>query len=603
MPSGGATEQGERKQVTAVFVDLVNFSSVASTADPEDLQSWLESFYQSCREILESYDGKVTEYLGDGVVAFFGLEKADELAAGKSVHATLEVIAKGAPLFADGRKLKIRAGIATGEVATPGKISQNMPLATGMVTTLARRIQERAEPETVLISEHTKNLLRGAVMLEPVPDQKLKGFTEPRVLYRATGQKKLQAPDAPPVLVGRSVEREIIKNAEKPCLVIGQAGYGKSALAHACIQDAGGAIIIQADGVNRRADYQPFRDWLLGLCQTNTPDFNDLIRVFPALSNDDLRALALVLGLAEGQRLFSGLPNLALKPKIEAALWSAVRAQGGAMVLFEDLHWFDAASLAVLQTIIRDPANANHRILMTSREDAKVSKFLGALDLRLVNLPALNAAESGEMLDALSAAGLPQRDKELLIQRAGGVPLFLQQLLSQRGDGDGDANVPATLMDLLAERIDRTGTAKHIIQQAAALGLVFSKALLQAINPDESNLDAMLEKAAGVGVLQKRAGDEWAFSHGLLRQAAYQTLLRKTRATLHARIAAVQHIRFLELAAHEPSAFTMLKVTAARAGTGRMPAREVAAYQALASLPVAAGIPEVRQLEMSKAAL
>ncbi|HSF91724.1 MAG TPA: adenylate/guanylate cyclase domain-containing protein, partial [Paracoccaceae bacterium] len=130
MPSGGATEQGERKQVTAVFVDLVNFSSVASTADPEDLQSWLESFYQSCHEILESYDGKVTEYLGDGVVAFFGLEKADELAAGKSVHATLEVIAKGAPLFVDGRKLKIRAGIATGEVATPGKISQNMPLAT-----------------------------------------------------------------------------------------------------------------------------------------------------------------------------------------------------------------------------------------------------------------------------------------------------------------------------------------------------------------------------------------------------------------------------------------------------------------------------------------
>ncbi len=537
--ASSTSKRGERKQITAIFMDIVGFSAVASRADPEDLERWLEAFYIQAREIIEAHDGEVTEYLGDGIVALFGLERGDELAASKAVNAAMAALQEIDAGYEDETPLQLRVGIATGVAAVRTKIlNDGRPRATGMVTTLAQRIQERAAPGEVIISERTQALLRDAIATEKLTGEHLRGFAEAQTLFRPLiGQPQVPPQDHP--FVGRAGVLQRIKDSTKPTLVVGPAGIGKTALARHLAETATAATVFAADGVQMRASYQPFVQWLQRETGRNLPTFKDISARFAALPDTTRQALALILGLPEGQQLIAQRSNVALKALIEESLWMAIRAtQAQGMLIFEDLHWLDNASFGVLTHIIDSKAASHYQILMTSRQDPKIDKFLGDLLIRTVPLAPLSDTEASEMLNVLSQGKVTPNARAYVIERAEGVPLFIQQIFKRSATHTTKRqDVPASLKDLMAAQIDATGPAKPVLQCAAVIGRRFDLATLRAIAAEHEPLEDHLAQACHQGVLQKEGPDTWAFAHALLQQEAYQSMLRQTRISYHAQVA------------------------------------------------------------------
>lgn len=544
--------EGERRQVTAVFVDLENFSAIASDADAEDLQSWLDDYYQQTRLLFEAGGGEITEYLGDGVVAIFGLTRAEELSADRAVDAALRAVQSIRLSYQNRATVRLRAGVATGEVVVrTGLTRERLPRLTGTVTTLAQRIQTVAEPGTVVIAEETRALLRGRFETRALPAKRLKGFADRQQLYDVTGRLPTGGIDQPEDFVGRAREMAKVIAADGPVLLVGQAGVGKTAFVSHLASQFAAKSVFHGDAIGKGSSYQPFRDWLLDSLGQLNPGFDTLTAAFPTLAPTDQQALALILGVPEGQALLANLSSLALKALIEAALWRAILTrQTKGLLLFEDLHWFDVASFGVLTHIFGTVEADQFRIILTSREDAKLGRHLTGPDLLTLGLDPLPEVDAQVLLDRLAPAGFDAETRKRILARAGGVPLFLQQLL-RRGAGVESA-LPATLMDLLGERIDGTAEAKPVLQRAAALGRSFGVDLLRALDPEDTDPLPHLRAAARAGVLVARPNRTWEFAHALLAQAAYQSMLRRTREALHARIADLLITRFPQVLVREP---------------------------------------------------
>jgi class 3 adenylate cyclase len=544
---------GERKQVTAVFVDLENFSAISGSADAEDLQSWLEDYYRQTREIFAAGGGEITEYLGDGVVAIFGLARSDELSADRAVEAALRCVRTLNLTYQGKIPVRLRAGVATGEVAVrAGDRRDGLPRVTGAVTTLAERIQTAADPGTVVIAEDTRTLLRGRFEARALDPRPLKGFADPVPLYEVIGRLPAAVFDLPEGFVGRAREMATVFAADGPMLVVGEAGIGKTAFVSHLASQFAAKTVFQGDAISAGSSYQPFRDWLLDSIGQPSPGFAALSAAFPTLDPVAQQALGMILGLAEGQVLLTNLSSLALKAQIEAALWQAIIArQDRGLLLFEDLHWFDIASFGVLTHIFASPEARSYRLILTSREDAKLGRHLAAASPRTLALGRLPEADAVVLLDRLSPDMLDDATRRRILDRAGGVPLFLQHLV-RRGAGS-DATIPATLMDLLGERIDATAEAKPLLQRASALGRTFSLDMLRALDPDGADPLPLLRAAARAGVVTARPPRQWEFCHALLAQAAYHSMLRRTREALHARIADLLITRFPQVLQRDPA--------------------------------------------------
>lgn len=547
MPKGDIEGGGGRRQVTAVFLDLENFSTIASAADAEDLQSWLDDYYRQTRLLIEAAGGEVTEYLGDGVVAIFGLTRTEELSADRAVDAALRAVQSIRLSYQNRITVRLRAGVATGEaVVRTGTATDGLPRLTGSVTTLAERIQSQAEPGTVLIAEETRALCRGRFETRALGPRRLKGFAEDVALYEVTGRLPAGGIDQPETFVGRAREMAKLIAAEGPVLIIGQAGVGKTAFVGHVASQFAAKSVFQGDAIGHGSSYLPFRDWLLDRIGNPNPDYTTLAEAFPTLATQDRQALALILGLPEGQVLLATLSSLALKSLIETALWRAILArQQRGLLLFEDLHWFDIASLDALNALLATPEAAQFTLILTSREDAKLGRHLTNPGVATLALDPLPEEDARVLLDRLTGA-LDPATRAQVLHRAGGVPLFLHQL-ARRGAG---TNLPATLMDLLGERIDSTGDAKPILQRAAALGRSFRVEMLQALDGEDPL--PQLRSAARAGVIVARPNNAWEFAHALLAQAAYQSMLRRTREGLHARIADMLQAQFPQVLGREP---------------------------------------------------
>lgn len=555
-------QRGERRQVTALFVDVVGFSHFASTADAEDLQDWLDGFYGQARDIVERDGGEITEFLGDGIVAVFGLTRAQEHAARRAVDAALKIVSLPCFVFPGGGSVALRAGVATGEVATraPARARGALPRMTGMVTTLAQRLQSAAAPGEVLVAAETRDLLRGALPLTARPDTPLKGFGALTVYHvdpNAAPLSPHRSFGSGQPFIGRLSERGRILAAHgRPCLLVGPAGIGKTALAGTFLPAEVDFAVLQADALASSESYGPFRQWLRARLGEAQPGIAALTDRFAALDRDGILCLALVLGLPEGDALLARFTNNALRQRIEASLSAAMTAalpQGA--VLVEDLHWLDNASFGVLRRLIGAMDHSRCRLLMTSRETVKIHRHLSDLPVEIIGIDAFAPAESRAYLDAVGVSDLDDRSRDELIRHAGGVPLFLEQLVRHAGNRNpAAAALPATLSDLLTERIDAAGPVRPLLLQAAVLGRSFPQPLLEALAaPDCGDIGALLEQAARADILRRTGPGRWGFSHALLQRAAYRQLLRSTREALHARVAELLQGRCADLPEASPA--------------------------------------------------
>jgi len=556
-PSRGIARTGQRRQVTVVFMDIVGSTELANQIDVEDLADWMDDYYARTRSIVEGHGGVVTGYLGDGVVAFFGLYSGNEFSASHAVAAALDGVSQISPPPGYDRPVKVRAGVATGEVAISRAVDEadGLPSITGAVSTLAARIQDAGSPGIVLIAKETKALLRGNFVTQARPPQTLKGFSEPQQLYAVTHLEGAIPRGRMHQFIGRSAELARIRAARCPCLIVGEAGIGKSALAGAVATADGLPIWLLADGLHASASHYPFKRWLSEVLRDTGPSMESLAAAFPTLGPDTLLPLAMIIGLPEGQSLLAEKANLTLKGLIEQSLVSALLAQGnaGQWIVIEDLHWLDNASFGVVQALLAHPGAGERLILMTSRKDSKIGFYLDDVQLETVALAPLLDRESAALVAAMAdAEDMPDVNMAKLIETAGGVPLFLEQLY-RHGVVSAD-KVPATLMDLLTERIDATGAAKPVLQQAAILGVRFSTGFLAGLlDVQDSEVQSLLATAENQSVVQQSSNGEWHFAHALLHQAAYQGILRKSREVYHARAAALISENYPEQAARDPA--------------------------------------------------
>jgi class 3 adenylate cyclase/tetratricopeptide (TPR) repeat protein len=578
---------GERRHLTVLFCDLVGSTQIASHLDPEEWREIVANYHRAATQAIERFSGSVAQYLGDGVMAYFGYPEAHDNDAERAARAGLAILDAIANLNEQpGRpRLAARVGIDSGAVVVGGGSSDKEADVFGDTPNIAARVQAAAEPGTVVITDAVHRLVLGLFVVEDHGARALKGIERLVPLYRLVQPSgvrgRLQAAAAARGLtpfVGREDELHLLlsrweralEGEGQVALIIGEAGIGKSRLVqhfqeqiagrpHTWVEAAAGAL------------YQ------------NTP-FYPVIELLGELlamrgnesTEEQLTQLESALGLvglkpAEAVPLLAPLLNLPLSAKytplalspdqqrrrllatlVEWAL-GAARIQP-TIIAVEDLHWADPSTLDLVQLLVEQGATARLLLLYTARPEFRAQWPLRAHHTQ-VTLNRLSARQVRTMVDEVAARkALSAETVAAVVERTGGVPLFVEELtraVLESGDAKlTGREIPVTLQDSLMARLERLGQAREVAQVAAVIGTEFSYELLHAVHPlAEEDLQETLRKLADAELVYARGippQANYTFKHALIRDAAYEALLRSHRRGLHRRIAETLTERFPE---------------------------------------------------------
>jgi class 3 adenylate cyclase/predicted ATPase len=600
-PPGPPIDAAERRQVTVMFSDLVGSTALSARLDPEDLREVIAAYHKCVAEIVRRFGGFVAQYLGDGVLVYFGYPQAHEDDAERSVRAGLELVAAVGGLKTRA-SLQTRVGIATGLVVVGDLMDSGNAPERGIVgetPNLAARLQGLAEPNTVVIAESTRRLLGNLFELQDLGARELKGIAgSVRVwaaLRASSVESRFEALHASglTVLVGREEESELLlrrwsraKTGEgQVVLLSGEAGIGKSRLSAALLErlaaeahtrlryfcspqhtDSAFYPIVRqmerAAGLALDDNAQARLDKLDALlAQTSTPiDNAALLAEMLSLPNDGRYP---TLELAPQQRRFRTLEALILQMQ-------ALTRQNPLLMIFEDAHWTDPTSLEVFARVVDRIRTLRVLLIVTFRPEFE-PPWIGQPHVTALTINRLTDREIGAMVDhVVGNKLLPANIRQDIIERTDGIPLFVEEMTKAvlEAEGEGEARrtaaavpspalaVPASLHASLMSRLDRLGPAKEVAQIAAAIGREFSHALLAAaVSKPEAELTSALDRLVQAGLLFKQGVPPHAsylFKHALVQDTAYGTLLREPRRALHARIADVLQSQFAEIAESQP---------------------------------------------------
>ena len=577
--------EGERKQVTVVFVDCAGFTELSARLDPEDLHGVMDGCFQHLLEAIHRFEGTVNQFTGDGVMALFGAPIAHEDHAVRAVAAAL-AIEKAVRQYAAtlraqrGIDFAVRIGINTGPVVV-GKIGDDLRMdytAQGETVNLAARLQQVAPPGGTRISEATMRLVSGYFVIEPTGQVTLKGLPAPVATFTATRQLSgrarfdLALERGLTAFVGRQRALAFLRDAfdktqrgrGNVLSVVGPAGIGKSRLAYELKRGlAEDAVTFLSGRCHQHGEALPF-NLIAQLLQMNfmlddgeaEKDQVEKVetgvrRLDPALEWT-IPYLKHVLALPAEELDVHGLDEAQRKQRlVEAVRTLTLRGaqRRPLFLLMEDLQWIDSSSRDYLDSVVDTLANHPVFLLCTYREGYTPAWDNRAFHQRLALDPFTEDETAQMVAELVDRAPVTGPARELIIKRAEGNPLFIEELtaylktsgLLTAGDGAALANagVPATIQDLLTARIDRLPeSAKRLLQAAAVLGREFSHPLLKAVAPTGVELAAELATLARADLLNETAffpEQRYRFVHPLVQQVAYQSLLVKSRAELHAR--------------------------------------------------------------------
>ncbi len=588
----------ERRQLTVLFCDLVDSMELSARLDPEEWSGVLQRYQQAAGKLVTDLGGHVAQHLGDGLLAYFGWPEAHEDDAERAVRAGLALVERVPALEAGpvAGRLSVRVGIHTGPVVMDalGSGPSREQLALGEVPNIAARLKTAAEPDRVVMSGATLRLVRGIFVLEELGLQRLKGVPYPIPLYRVletTGvRSRLDlAENRLTPFVGRHAElgalleawERALEGEARSLLVVGEAGVGKSRLIHQLRLRIGETLHTwlecRCSPYTQGTAFHPISELLTrgfafrpgdsAADRIATIDSTLSLRGFDRDEAVPLVAELLGLRLASGVRPFTTSPELARRRTIELLVaWLLAIAEVQPIVLLlEDLHWIDPSSLEVLRRLLDAGPRARLLLLLTARPESR-SLLPDSAQLVALPLGRLTRRQAREMVGALAPAGaLPGHVVESILERADGIPLYVEELARSMLDvqptaGDGpvpaDLPIPATLQDSLMARLDRMGAAKEVAQRAAVCGREASfELLVAATGLPEETLRAGLERLVRAEILLVSGGSSaptYAFKHALLQEAAYQSLLRSTRQELHERVARALVEHSPERAAPEP---------------------------------------------------
>jgi len=578
--------EAERRQLTVMFADLVGSTELSQKLDPEDLREINRAYQDAVTAAIEKYGGYVARYMGDGVLAYFGYPRAHEDDAERSLRAGLELI-ESVSMLETGVALAVRVGVATGPVVVGdivGEGAAQESAVVGETPNLAARLQGIAEPDTVVLSAATQHLVSGRFDLDALGPHTLKGIGQPVQAYRALAVRDVSRFDAArerrltPV-VGRDEElgmllrrwRLAVEGEGQAVLLSGEAGVGKSRIVHA-LQDSlaeslTNRILCYCSPYHQSSAFHPVIEQLeratrVRSGQTPREKLNAVENVLGELGLDVVETVRLFAELLSIP--YEGIyPALDLTPEqlrlrtldVLVETIEAMAAQEPVLFVVEDAHWVDPSTQDFLTHLIERVRTTRTLVVITHRPEYEPlwTDYSHVTALALNNLGRRDSATM--VAEVTKGRRLPKSMLEEIIDRTDGVPLFIEEItaaLSDSGfisEGDGadapafdptTAGIPATLQDLLMERLDRLGPAKEVAQHAAVIGRSFTFDLLTEVsNKNEQALEQDLALLVQSGLIYGRRGVEsnYDFKHALVRDAAYQSLLKRDRQGCHHRVA------------------------------------------------------------------
>jgi class 3 adenylate cyclase/predicted ATPase len=600
-----AAAEAERRQLTVMFCDLVGSTALSGRLDPEELRVHVRGYQEAGAEAIARFGGHIAQYLGDGLLVYWGYPTAHGDDAERAVRAGLAIIdaigAVNARQPPGGVHLAVRVGIHTGLVVVGevGAGNRREQLALGEAPNVAARLQTLADPDTVVISGATHRLVERFFTFRALEAKALRGMDTAPAVYEVAGERTragdgLTGP-APTPLVGR--EREVALVLERweaaadamgqVVLVSGEAGIGKTRLAETVCERLAGITHARIEG--RCSPYRQHSPMHVVI---------ELLQAALGFERDDtvemlLRRLTRTLaecGLppAEGVALLAALLGLPSPAEHGALSWTPQRqrqrtiaialeillrlsARRPLLLLVEDLHWVDASSLEFLSLLVEQVATAPMCLLLTARPDFRPPWSALSHTIQ-VTLPRLPRRQTEQMI--LSVAGgktLPGEVLQKVVMGADGVPLFVEEITKMVLESGllrdrearyeltgplGTLAIPTTLHDSLMARLDRLPEARPVAQLAATIGREFSYELLHEVSLlDESALQRELGRLVEAELLYQRGlppASTYVFKHALIQEAAYQSLLRSSRQQHHQKIAAVLAERFPQIAKLQP---------------------------------------------------
>src|SRR5271168_1596078 len=580
--TGGLQISAERRPITVMFCDLVGSTSLAAKLDAEDWRNLVNAYLDEASNAVTGFGGHVLKKLGDGLMALFGYPQAQENDAERAVRAALaiqralaDLNARNALLAAP--ELSARIGIECGSVVVDasGEVFGEAP-------NVAARVQAAAEPGTVLVTASVQRQTAGLFVVEDKGAHDLKGVPAPVGLYRivrASGGGRRGGARALTPLVGREEELALLTRRWSRVLegegqfvqIVGEPGIGKSRLVeefrgklaetrHTWVEWAASQLL-------RNTPLHPLADWgrlrFGGADATDEGCLADLENTLRLIGLDPAEYAPLLAPLVDiplrEDRQAKFLPEELRRRQLAAmTAWVLAGARSQpAVIAFEDLHWADPTSLDLLRALAERGALAPLLVIATSRPEFRAPWAMRSHH-GVIWLAPLDHAQVARMIGELASRHALSRDViEGVSERTGGVPLFVEEvtrLLLERGVEGGAQAIPPTLQQSLAARLDRLGFAREIAQIGAVLGRSFSYALLKSVaavadrgqtgvsDPGHSFLDAALEKLADAELLFVEGvapHASYRFKHALIQDAAYDSLLKSRRQTLHRRAAEV----------------------------------------------------------------
>ncbi len=588
---GAATE--ERRQLTIQFCDLVGSTRISSRMDPEDYRELMRVYQETASNVILKYGGYVAQYLGDGLMTFFGYPLAQEDAAERAVRSGLEIVAevKAISPFI-GEEMKVRIGIATGTVVVGDIVGQRVfqtSAASGETTNLAARLQGVAGENMVVISGDTKRLLRSGFSMASLGEKTLKGISQPVTAWHVI-EEEVQTSvkgGGGPQFVGREAELASMLSAWKIAkagqgrvtLLDGEAGIGKSRLLQEYNEqtqsDEHFRLTFQCSSFFSETAFHPLRRHLEHEARMAPGDpaelrldklIDTLLRASgEAVAHNTGALFASVLSLPLDRFPPMQLsPSLQKQKTIEAMIVQikALSEQRPVQILFEDAHWVDPTSLDAVSLFVEEFADLRVHMVITHRPEF-VSPWPASEAVETLKLSRLSSENVLEIISKTSGLEtLPVDIRRQLAKRTDGIPLFAQELARSFAEGraagaqDHPAAVPATLQDSLMARLDRLGSAREAAQLASVIGREFQATLLQQISgwPEETvRLTLSQLEAADLILTDSATSDEaWMFRHALIQDAAYESILRRKRRSLHETIAETIVREDPDRAAREP---------------------------------------------------
>jgi class 3 adenylate cyclase/predicted ATPase len=606
------TTRAERRPLTMMFVDVVNSSSLGERLEPEDLLEVIRRYREFCGAAIMRYGGLIARLVGDGILAYFCYPVANENDPERAVRAALDIVRGiGAVATPAGLPLAVRIGIATGRVIVSDLFAggeADRRTIIGSTPNLAARLQSLAPPGGVVIAEETEARVRGLFRCEDLGSNEVRGFVQHHRAWlvhddAAAGQRA-QAPPRPVRLTpffDRQAEFAVLterwaraqSGEGNVVLLLGGGGIGKSRLVEHFLGERPNirAERIGASAFDEDSPLYPVILLLRHLAKIDASEpasmqrqkLGEVLSGSEADVADALPLLGELLGIPSDVAA-PPLPPAVLRERLLSILHSQLRLMAGSRPLclvIEDLHWLDPTSRELLDRVIGDIVESKLLLLLTAR-DGFDAPWIRGRDTMVLQLKSLSPADVDTMVQSLfGGRTIPAPLARLIARKTDGVPLFIEEvgrsvLLAEAEAGSDSAlfeiseqAIPASLHESLMARLDRSGIAKDVAQIAAVVGRSVRRDVLAevAAMPPEA-LQQPLATLVEAGVLYPDTvggADGYSFTHALLRDAAYDSLLRDDRQLLHLRVARTLQRRDPALAVQQPELLALHLTEAAQA--------------------------------------